>query len=128
MPDGALSDPGLVHFLRLDEALGSVGEVNNGCHLVVLEDIIDVEVEVSQVIMSEFCCRWTLAQKMRNCLLCQVTQGAEIGVGAVNSVKVFIKGTVTSYEMECRAIVVSVVDQDGVDLLLDGLCIMASDG
>lgn len=34
----------------------------------------------------------------------------------------------TSYEMECRAIVVSVVDQDGVDLLLDGLCIMASDG
>ena len=47
MPDGALSDPRLVHFLRLDEALGSVGEVNNGCHLVVLEDIIDVKVEVS---------------------------------------------------------------------------------
>ena len=47
MPDGALSDPGLVHFLRLDETLGSVGEVDYGCHLVVLEDITDVKVEVS---------------------------------------------------------------------------------
>jgi hypothetical protein len=37
----------LVHFLRLDEALCSVGDVDNGCHLVVLEDITDVKVEVS---------------------------------------------------------------------------------
>ena len=47
MPDEALSDPRLVHFLRLDEALGLVGEVDNGCHLVVLKDITDVKVEVS---------------------------------------------------------------------------------
>ena len=47
MPDEALSDPRLVHFLRLDEALGSVGEVDNGCHLVALKDITDVKVEVS---------------------------------------------------------------------------------
>ena len=47
MPDGALSDPRLVHFLRLDETLGSVGEVDYGCNLVVLEDITDVKVEVS---------------------------------------------------------------------------------
>jgi hypothetical protein len=47
MPDGALSDPGLVHFLRLDETLGSVGKVDYGCHLVVLENMTDVKVEVS---------------------------------------------------------------------------------
>ena len=47
MPDEALSDPRLVHFLRLDEALGLVGEVDNGCHLVVLKDITDVKVEIS---------------------------------------------------------------------------------
>jgi hypothetical protein len=46
MPDGALSDARLVHFLRLDEALSSVGEVDYGCHLVVLEDITNVKVEV----------------------------------------------------------------------------------
>ena len=34
----------------------------------------------------------------------------------------------TSNEMECRSIVVSVVDQNGIDLLLDGLYIAASDG
>jgi hypothetical protein len=32
---------------RLDEMLGSVGEVHYGCNLVVLEDITDVKVEVS---------------------------------------------------------------------------------
>ena len=47
MPDETLSDPRLVHFLRLDEALGTVGEVDYGCHLVVLKDITDVKVEVS---------------------------------------------------------------------------------
>jgi hypothetical protein len=45
--DGALSDPRLIHFHRLDETLGSVGEVDYGYNLVVLEDITDVKVEVS---------------------------------------------------------------------------------
>ena len=47
MPAETLSDPRLVHFLRLDEALGIVGEVDYGCHLVVLKDITDVKVVVS---------------------------------------------------------------------------------
>ena len=47
MDDGSLGDSRLVHFLRLNEALGAVGEVDYGCDLVVLEDITDIEVEVS---------------------------------------------------------------------------------
>ena len=47
MPAEALSDPRLIHFLRPVEALGSVGKVDYGCHVVVLKDITDVKVEVS---------------------------------------------------------------------------------
>ena len=41
-----LSDPRLVHILRLDETLGTVSKVDNCSNLVVLEDIVGVEVEV----------------------------------------------------------------------------------
>ena len=47
MPDEALSDPRLIHFLRPVEALGTVSKVDYGCHVVVLKDITDVKVEVS---------------------------------------------------------------------------------